>query len=54
MLVKLVGPFVFPAAGAGGCDRASPARAPQWEVELAGMVGYVALGLAYLTAGSGG
>ena len=24
---------------------------PQWEVELAGMVGYVALGLAFLTAG---
>ena len=27
------------------------AGAPQWEVELAGMVGYIALGLAYLAAG---
>ncbi len=50
-VVKLVGPFVFPAlvlAAAIGLHRRGR---PRWEVELAGMVGYVALGLAFLTAG---
>jgi hypothetical protein len=51
-VVKLVGPFAFPAlalAAAIGLDRRGR---PRWEVELAGMVGYVALGLAFLTAGA--
>jgi hypothetical protein len=51
-VVRLVGPFAFPAlalACAIGLHRRGRAA---WEVELAGMVGYVALGLAYLTAGA--
>ncbi|MGH3075841.1 MAG: hypothetical protein ACRDQC_12970, partial [Gaiellales bacterium] len=49
--VQLAGPFVFPAAALAAAVALHRRGAPQWEVELAGMVGYVALGLAYLAAG---
>jgi hypothetical protein len=50
--VQLVGPFVFPAAALGAAIGLHRRGARQWEVELAGIVGYVALGLAYLAAGA--
>jgi hypothetical protein len=50
--VQLVGPFLFPAAALGTAIGVHRRGSSQWEVELAGMVGYVALGLAYLTAGA--
>jgi hypothetical protein len=49
--VQLAGPFVFPAAALAAAVALHRRGAPQWEVELAGMVGYIALGLAYLAAG---
>ena len=49
--VQLAGPFVFPAAVLAAAVALHRRGAPQWEVELAGMVGYIALGLAYLAAG---
>lgn len=49
--VQLVGPFLFPAAALGGAVWMHRHGAKRWEVELAGIVGYVALGLAYLAAG---
>ncbi len=51
-LVKLVGPFAFPALALAAAIGLHRRGRPRWEVELAGMVGYVALGLAFLTAGS--
>src|SRR6185503_19851359 len=50
--VQLVGPFVFPAAALGSAIGIHRRGGKQWEVQLAGMVGYVALGLAYLAAGA--
>jgi hypothetical protein len=50
--VQLVGPFLFPAAALGAAIGIHRRGGKQWEVELAGMVGYVALGLAYLAAGA--
>jgi hypothetical protein len=50
--VQLVGPFLFPAAALGTAIGIHRRGGKQWEVELAGMVGYVALGLAYLAAGA--
>jgi hypothetical protein len=49
--VQLLGPFVFPALALGAAIGLHRRGAKRWEVELAGMVGYVALGLAYLAAG---
>ena len=51
-LVKLVGPFAFPALALAAAIGLHARGRRRWEVELAGMVGYVALGLAFLTAGS--
>ena len=51
IVVKLVGPFVFPALALAAAIGLHRRGRPRWEVELAGMVGYVALGLAFLTAG---
>ncbi len=48
---QLVGPFLFPAAALGTAIVLHRRGAKRWEIELAGMVGYVALGLAYMTAG---
>ena len=50
-VVKLVGPFAFPALTLAAAIWLHRRRRPRWEVELAGMVGYVALGLAFETAG---
>jgi hypothetical protein len=50
--VKLAGPFVFPAIGLAAAVVLHRRGRPRWEVELAGAVGYVALGLAYLAAGA--
>jgi len=50
--VQLVGPFAFPALPLAAAIALHRRGRPQWEVELAGMVGYVALGLAFLTAGA--
>jgi hypothetical protein len=50
--VQLAGPFAFPAAALAVALALHGRGAPRWEIELAGMVGYVALGLAYLTAGA--
>ena len=47
-VVKLIGPFAFPAAALAAAIGLHHRGRPRWEVELAGMVGYVALGLAYL------
>jgi len=49
--LQLLGPFVFPAAALGTAIGLHRRDAKAWEIELAGMVGYVALGLAYLAAG---
>ncbi|HEY7258486.1 MAG TPA: hypothetical protein VH459_05420 [Gaiellales bacterium] len=49
--LQLLGPFLFPAAALGTAIGLHRRGANRWEVELAGMVGYVALGLAYLAAG---
>src|SRR5512133_2522032 len=51
-VVKLVAPFAFPALALAAAIGLRHRGRPQWEVELAGMVGYVALGLAFLTAGA--
>jgi hypothetical protein len=51
-VVKLVGPFAFPALALAAAIGLHHRGRPRWEVELAGMVGYVALGLALLTAGA--
>jgi hypothetical protein len=48
--VQAVTPFLFPAAALGGALVLHRARRPVWEVELAGMVGYVAFGLASATS----
>lgn len=50
--VQLAGPFVFPAAALAAAIVLHRRGAQRWEVELAGMVGYTALGLAYLAAGA--
>jgi hypothetical protein len=50
--VQLVGPFAFPAAALGAAGLLHRRGARRWEVELAGIVGYVALGLAYLASGA--
>ena len=52
--VKLAGPFVFPAIALGAAVVLHRRGRPRWEIELAGAVGYVALGLAYLVAGAAG
>jgi hypothetical protein len=51
-VVKLVGPFAFPALALAAAIGLHHRGRRRWEVELAGMVGYVALGLALLTAGA--
>ncbi len=48
--VQAVTPFLFPAAALAGTMALHRARRPAWEVELAGMVGYLAFGLASLTS----
>ena len=50
--VQLAGPFFFPTVALAAAVMLHRRRQPQWEIELAGMVGYVALGLAYLAAGA--
>jgi hypothetical protein len=50
--VKLAGPFVFPAIALVATVLLHRRQRPRWEVELAGMVAYVALGMAYLAAGA--
>jgi len=49
--VQAVTPFLFPAAALGAAVVLHRTHRPGWEVELAGMVGYVALAAAYLAAG---
>jgi hypothetical protein len=48
--VQATTPFLFPAAALGGAIALHRAGRPEWEVELAGMVGYVAFGLASVTS----
>ena len=48
--VQAVTPFLFPAAALGGAIALHRARRPAWEAELAGMVGYLAFGLASITS----
>ena len=50
--VQLAGPFAFPAAALAAAVVLHRRGARRWEVELAGIVGYTALGLAYLAAGA--
>jgi hypothetical protein len=50
--VQLICPFLFPAAPLGVAIGLHRRSWPQWEIELAGVVGYVALGLAFLAAGA--
>jgi hypothetical protein len=45
-----VTPFLFPAVALGAAVLLHRALRPAWEVELAGMVGYVALGAATVTS----
>jgi hypothetical protein len=52
--VQVAGPFVFPAAALGAAIGLHRRGGSQWEIELPGVVGYVALGLAYLAAGAAG
>ena len=48
--VQATTPFLFPAAALGGAIALHRAGRPDWEVELAGIVGYVAFGLASVTS----
>jgi hypothetical protein len=48
--VQAVTPFAFPAVAIGAAIALHRARRPAWEVELAGMVGYLAFGLASITS----
>ncbi len=48
--VQAVTPFLFPAAALGGAIALHRAGRPAWEAELAGIVGYVAFGLASVTS----
>ena len=50
--LQLAGPFAFPAAALAAAIVLHRRGAGRWEVELAGIVGYTALGLAYLAAGA--
>jgi hypothetical protein len=50
--VQLVGPFAFPASALAAAVLLHRRGARRWEIELAGIVGYTALGLAYLAAGA--
>jgi hypothetical protein len=50
--VQLAGPFAFPAVALAAAVLLHRRGAQRWEVELAGIVAYTALGLAYLTAGA--
>jgi hypothetical protein len=52
--IRLAGPFVFPAIALAATLLLHRRGRPRWEVELAGTVGYVALGLAYLAGGATG
>jgi hypothetical protein len=49
---RLVTPFGFPAAALAATVVADRVRRPDWEVELAGLIGLLSLGLALLTTGS--
>lgn len=51
-VVKLAGPFAFPAVALAATVLLHRRGRPRWEVEAAGMVSYVALGMAYLAAGA--
>jgi len=48
---KTLTPFLFPAAAIGAAIALHRASRPRWESELAGVVGFVALALAFLAAG---
>jgi hypothetical protein len=48
--VQAVTPFLFPAAALGGALALRRARRPAWELELAGMTGYVAFALASIAS----
>jgi hypothetical protein len=50
VFVQEVTPFLFPAVALGAAVLLHRAPRPVWEVELAGMVGYVALGAASVTS----
>jgi len=50
VLAQEVTPFLFPAVALGATVLLHRAQRPDWEVELAGMVGYVALGAATVTS----
>jgi hypothetical protein len=50
VFVQEVTPFLFPAVALGATVLMHRALRPAWEVELAGMVGYVALGAATVTS----
>jgi hypothetical protein len=50
--VRLLTPFLFPAVALGGAIAMRRGGRPAWEVELAGMVGYVALAAAFLASGA--
>jgi hypothetical protein len=50
--VQLLTPFVFPGLALGVAVGLHRAARPAWEVELTGMVGLLALGLAFLASGN--
>jgi hypothetical protein len=49
--VRMLTPFLFPAAALAACVALARVGRPAWEVELAALVGYIALGLAFAAAG---
>ena len=49
-LARIVTPFAFPITALGASVALARRRAPRWQVDLAGLVGYAALVAAFVTA----